>query len=50
MEDSYIINKNNFLRMMWEDRKGLILFCVKFFDRNDICDFVLKWILVFCNG
>ena len=50
MEDSHTINKNNFLRTMWEDRKGLISLCAKLFYRNDTRDSASKWILASRNG
>ena len=50
MEDSHTINKNNFLRTMWEDRKGLISLCTKLFNKNDTRDSASKWILASRNG
>ena len=46
MEDSHKIRKNNFLRTMWEDRKGLISLCAKLFNKNHTRDSASKWILV----
>ena len=50
MEDSHTTNKNNFLRTMWEDRKGLISLCAKLFNKNHARDSALKWILASRNG
>ena len=50
MEDSHTIRKNNFLRTMWEDRKGLISLCAKLFNKNHARDSASKWILASRNG
>ena len=50
MEDSHTTRKNNFLRTMWEDRKGLISLCAELFNKNHTRGSASKWIFASRNG